>query len=157
MQQSKTLLILVLVIVLSIAGFILVNRQIKNTKTNPLLKIIDENGNVTGPLTIPLNNQNESGENGTATLSEENGKLKVSITISGAPAGLPQPAHIHKGECLDPSDVVYPLTTVLNGKSETQLDISLRTLLSQLPLVVNVHKSPAEATVYVACGNITLQ
>lgn len=106
------------------------------------------------PLTIPLMAQSNSGESGFATLTEEGGKVKVSLIISGEPDGVEEPAHIHLGACPKPGEVKYPLTPVADGISETTLGIPLATILSGLPLAVNVHKSAAEAKVYVACGDI---
>lgn len=105
-------------------------------------------------ITVPLSSQNNSGESGTATLTDVNGKTNVVIAVSGAPSGVTQPAHIHTGTCAAIGAVTYPLTFPVNGKSETTLNVSLDTLLGQLPLAINIHKSVAESSVYVACGDI---
>lgn len=106
--------------------------------------------------TITLDEQNESSESGTAVLTEENGKVKVTLNMTGAPADIPQPAHIHSGACPDVGVVVYPLTSVVNGVSETTLDVTIAGLKSQEPLGINVHKSVPEAKVYVSCGDLAL-
>lgn len=103
---------------------------------------------------IPLLEQNNSGESGKASLSEVDGKVKVTLTTVGAPAGVTQPAHIHVGTCPDVGAVTYPLTSVVDGMSETILDVSLDQLKSELPLGINVHKSVAEASIYVSCGDL---
>ena len=104
-------------------------------------------------LTVTLNELNGSGESGTATLSESNGQLKVSINLANAPAD-PQPAHIHQGTCanLNPAPA-YPLTNVVNGTSETTLPLTMATLQGG-QFAINVHKSATEVSVYVACGDI---
>jgi Cu/Zn superoxide dismutase len=106
------------------------------------------------PLTVRLTPQNNSGESGTATLTEEGTKTKVAVTVTGAPAGAAQPMHVHKGTCaqLDPKPA-YGLTTLANGKSETTIDVPLATLQSG-GFAINGHKSAQEASVYVFCGNI---
>src|SRR5438552_9946512 len=107
------------------------------------------------PVTIQLSEQNGSGESGTATLSDMgNGQTHVVLNLSNAP-GVAQPAHIHKGTCanLDPTPT-YPLTSVTNGQSDTMVPVSLVNLTSGT-FAINVHKSAAEAGVYVACGDIT--
>ena len=106
--------------------------------------------------TVQLTAQNNSGITGTATLEDvAGGKTKVTLKLTGAPAGVAEPAHIHDGTCanLNPTPK-YPLTNVSNGTSETTVDVSIADLTSQ-PFAINVHKSPQEAAVYVSCGNIT--
>ncbi len=106
--------------------------------------------------TVTLSAQNNSGESGTATLKEDSGKVKVTLDLTGAPADVMQPAHIHMGSCATLGAVKYPLTFPTNGKSETLLDVKWTDLKAGLPLALNVHKSPAESTVYVACGDLSL-
>jgi hypothetical protein len=107
-----------------------------------------------GPVTIQLTPQNNSGESGTATLTEVGAKTKVAVSINGAPAGAAQPLHVHKGTCaqLDPAPA-FGLTTLANGKSETTIDVPL-TNLQQGSFAINGHKSAQDAKTYVFCGNI---
>lgn len=108
---------------------------------------------VSSSISINLTEQNGSGEYGVATLSEEGGKVKVTLSMSGSPLGVIQPAHIHIGSCPEVGAVKYPLTFPENGNSDTLLDTTLDELRSQLPLAINVHKSSQEAKIYVACGD----
>jgi hypothetical protein len=103
-------------------------------------------------LTVKLAEQNNSKQTGTATVEEENGKIVVTLTLTGGAFTQPQPAHFHVGTCEKPGKVVYPLTEVKNGSSKTTLDVNLGKLNDQTPLVLNVHKSDAELSVYTACG-----
>ena len=111
----------------------------------------------TGPLnrfTVQLMEQNGSGQSGTATITgTDDGKIMVMVQLSNG-TGVAQPAHIHRGTCanLDPRPA-YPLTSVTNGVSDTMVDVSTETLLNG-EYAINVHKSAAEASVYVACGDI---
>ncbi len=77
-------------------------------------------------LVIDLEELNDSGVSGTATLTDNgDGTTTVSIEVSGAAGG--HPAHIHNGTCddLDPNPL-YPLTTVdENGTSETDVPYTL--------------------------------
>jgi hypothetical protein len=67
----------------------------------------------------------------------------------------PQPANIHVGHCPSPGAVQYPLVNVVNGKSTSELDVSMEDILASAPeLSVNVHKSAAESKVYTACADI---
>jgi LPXTG-motif cell wall-anchored protein len=110
-----------------------------------------------GPVTVTLAAQNDSGESGTAVLTDlGGGKTKVEITISGQPAGVPQPVHIHMGTCtnLDPKSA-YALTNVVDGKSETTVHASVESLMNG-NFAINGHKSAQEASVYVFCGAISV-
>ena len=103
-------------------------------------------------VTIVLTAQNSSGQSGTAVLTADGPATKVVIALSNAPG--PHPAHIHAGACPTPGAVVFPLTAVANGRSETTVAASLSTILGE-PHAINVHKSPAEIPVYTSCGDIS--
>lgn len=106
--------------------------------------------------TAKLQPQNNSGESGTATLTKagEN-QTKVVLEVQGQPAGVSQPVHIHKGTCakLDPKPA-YPLSPVVNGKSETTVKASVDNL-QKGGYAINGHKSAKEASTYVFCGEIS--
>lgn len=111
--------------------------------------------NAADPVSVTLNAQNDSGQTGTATLTDlGNGKIKVEVNVSNAPAGVPQPLHIHKGTCanLDPRPA-FPLTNAVDGVSVTEIDATLAELQNG-DYAINGHKSAAEASVYVFCGDI---
>lgn len=113
--------------------------------------------NLTQPsIIVSLTAQNNSGEEGSATLvALEGGKTKVTLNLAGAPADIAQPAHIHSGSCANLGEVLYPLTSPVNGQSETTLNVALAEgILNRLPLSVNVHKSSSEVNIYYACGDI---
>ena len=110
-----------------------------------------------GPLTVKLNPQSNSGESGTATLTEEGGKTKVVLAVTGQPTGVAQPVHVHKGTCaqLDPKPA-YGLASLTNGKSETTIDVSLASLQKD-KFAINGHRSAQDAKTYVFCGDIAAQ
>ncbi|MBI4057917.1 hypothetical protein HY405_01190 [Candidatus Microgenomates bacterium] len=108
-------------------------------------------------VTVALGELGKSGESGTAILREEAGKLTVTLDLTGAPKGVKQPAHIHKGTCPGVGAVLYPLNFPVDGQSVTSLDITLDSLSPQLPLAINVHKSESQSNVYVACGDIKIE
>ena len=111
-------------------------------------------GRAAGPVTVKLEPQNNSGESGTATLTEEGGKTKVAVSVTGQPAGVAQPMHIHKGTCdkLDPKPT-YGLPSLINGKSEATVDVSLADL-QKGGYAINGHKSAQAVSTYVYCGAI---
>ena len=107
-----------------------------------------------GKLTMPLVAQNDSGQDGEATLSEvDSDTTRVVLEVGNAPDN-PQPAHIHRGSCenLDP-EPAYGLENVVDGASTTEVSVAIEDLVGQ-GFAVNVHKSGEEAQVYVACGDI---
>lgn len=105
-------------------------------------------------MNVMLSAQGDSNESGVATLQETGGRVTVSIFLTGYTAGAVQPAHIHSGVCPGVGEVVYPLNSVVNGRSTTELNVSLAQLMQQLPLAVNVHKSNAEIGIYTSCGSL---
>jgi hypothetical protein len=108
-------------------------------------------------VTIDLDELNDSGQSGTATLTEENGQTRVVIDINAPEEeDIEQPAHIHAGTCDDLGGVEYPLDNVVDGSSETVVDVSLEDLMSGV-YAVNVHLSTDEPGTWVACGNIPTQ
>lgn len=106
------------------------------------------------PMTVTMKAMNGSGMDGTATLTDlGSGKTKVMLDLKNGPAG-PQPAHVHEGTCatLNPAPK-YPLTNVVNGRSETTLDVGMSDLMKG-SMAINVHKSPQDIPTYVSCGDI---
>jgi len=114
-----------------------------------------EGGAMMGQLAYNFTAQNNSGETGTVTFSQaQKDTTNVVIALNGAPKGVSQPAHIHVGSCKTLGAASHPLTNVVNGKSETILDISYDNLWKEVPFAVNVHKSSAEAKIYTACADV---
>ena len=107
-----------------------------------------------GTLDVPLVAQNDSGQDGEATLSEvDSDTTRVVLEVEN-PSVEPQPAHIHRGSCenLDPQPA-YALENVVDGNSTTEVKVAIEDLVGR-GFAVNVHKSADEAQVYVACGDI---
>jgi hypothetical protein len=105
-------------------------------------------------MTANMAAENASNQSGTVTLTETaQGKTRVQINIASASdAALQQPAHIHTGTCEMPGPVSHPLTNVVAGKSTTDLNVDIDEFKKNPnKYIVNVHKSAAEASVYVSC------
>jgi hypothetical protein len=113
-------------------------------------------GNLPNIITVTLNQQNNSGQSGTAVIAPtKDGKVNVTLNLKGGNFTNPQPAHIHVGSCPKPGAVQYPLTNVVNGKSVTTLNVTMETLLaSSDKLALNVHKSASDLNTYTACGDV---
>ncbi len=107
-------------------------------------------------ITIKMVAQNDSGENGTATLTQVADGTRVEVKLDGAPKDVPQPTHIHVGNCGHINKAPeYPLTSTTNGVAvSTVKGVSLADLL-KATYAINVHKSGTDIATYVSCGNIT--
>jgi hypothetical protein len=108
-------------------------------------------------IVVPLKAVGGSGEMGRAIITDMPGivpMVKVSITVSGEPAGANQPSHIHKGVCGSNGPILKPLTNVVNGHSVTSITGITVTQLKAQPTYINIHKSAAQLSVIVTCGNI---
>jgi predicted lipoprotein with Yx(FWY)xxD motif len=101
---------------------------------------------------VKLDKGRDDDQNGMAVLVSQGAKTEVNLFIKPLP-GVVQPAHIHEGACPVPGAVKYPLTNVAEGKSKTVMDVALADLLKG-GFAINAHKSAAEASKYVACGNL---
>jgi hypothetical protein len=105
---------------------------------------------------VSLDEQNKSGQKGTAIFLEEpGGKVKVTINTTGGDFHKEtQPAHVHLGSCPKPGEVKHKLLNLLSGASETILEVSIDELLTSGEMAVNIHKSDKEMSSYTACGNL---
>ena len=101
---------------------------------------------------VKLEPQNNSNESGTATLTPAGDSTKVVLEVKGAEGT--QPTHIHKGTCaqLDPKPA-FPLSPVVNGKSETTVKASMKDLTAG-GYAINGHKSAQDLKTYVFCGDL---
>lgn len=119
-----------------------------------LLAVVAEAAFAGGTITVRLDAQSNSGQTGTATLQAAGEQTKVVIKLANVPAGVAQPAHIHRGTCdnLDKAPR-WSLKAVQDGRSVTLVPVALDTILKQ-PMAINIHKSAIETQIYVACGDI---
>ena len=102
-----------------------------------------------------MNQDNNSGQSGIATLTQQGDTLIVDVSLSKGNADADEGAHIHSGKCGAVGDIIAPLSKVVDGKSHTEIkdpDVTLEKVLAK-PHVVNVH-SANDGTVYVSCGDI---
>ncbi len=104
-------------------------------------------------ITLNLGAGRDGDQAGTATLTVKGDETEVTLNIKPGAAGVAQPVHIHEGACPVPGGVKFPLTNVADGKSTTMVKAKLADLLTG-GFAINAHLSGAEASKYVACGNI---
>jgi hypothetical protein len=122
-----------------------------------LLGIIAASPPASAPTTITIKMvaQNDSGENGTAVLTQVADGTRVEVKLDGAPTDVAQPTHIHVGNCGHINKAPeYPLTATTNGTGvSTVKGVQLADLLKGT-YAINVHKSGTDIGTYVSCGNI---
>jgi len=148
-KKGVAFLPIIVVIALIIAGIFLFT---KSDMPN------EEEGRI---LEVALSQQNNSGQEGTVTITEETDETtKVLVTLSGGKEGVSQPMHIHEGNCEAPGAVYIALNDIVNGTSETILQQYFDSVVSKenstSTLIINVHKSKEEISNYTACGAIEL-
>ena len=108
----------------------------------------------TTAVTIPMKALNNSGETGTATITQESDGIKVVVSLKGAPSAA-QPTHIHIGTCGNiKAAPEYALVSLTDGTSTSAVKgVTLDQLLAG-HYAINVHKSADDLGTYVACGDI---
>ena len=104
-------------------------------------------------LTVELSAVGDSGQSGTATLTASGDGTVVTVDVD-EPVSASQPAHIHEGTCdnLTP-EPAYGLANVVEGQSETTVDVALEDLTSQ-DYAINLHMSGEDLATYTSCGDI---
>ena len=114
-----------------------------------------------GLIQIDLDEQNNSGISGTATLEDQgDGTTRVDLVLEGVEEKGAYPAHIHAGQCPEPGEITYPLESVVfnanagAGVSVTILEASIDEILA-VQSAINVHLY-SDPSVYVACGNLPM-
>lgn len=121
-------------------------------------KLTMNGGNSNNKKTVEIffhaNQSTKFSQSGQAILIEQNGRLTLSLDLSTIPLRKPQPAYIQYGSCLTPKKILYSLSDVVAGLSETDLDINLDQLKSKRPLSIDIRKSYDEIKVQTACANL---
>jgi hypothetical protein len=104
-------------------------------------------------VTFDLDNFNDSGQDGTATLTPNGGSTIVTLAL---PTGVLESelANIQAGECGAVGDIVHSLTSFVDGSgiSATTLNVSLASLRTG-NFIVNVYDS-GDPDTNTACGSI---
>lgn len=108
----------------------------------------------TTSLTVDMKALSNSGETGTATLTQTPDGVKVVVTLKGAPSAA-QPTHIHAGTCGHINAAPeWPLTSLADGTSTSLVKGVTIDQMLKTPYAINVHKSADDLGTYVACGDI---
>jgi hypothetical protein len=103
---------------------------------------------------LQLEPVDDSGVSGTVRITSDNGQVTVAILLTeGLEEDAVHPVHIHDGTCDDLGGVAYPLEDIVDGVSETTLEVDLAEIMTG-EYAINVHLSADEMSVWVACADI---
>ncbi|MBI2756499.1 MAG: LPXTG cell wall anchor domain-containing protein [Chloroflexi bacterium] len=112
-----------------------------------------------GTTTVTMAAQNNSGIAGTAVLTDlGGGRTRVVVNVTDPTGAVAKVGHIHDGTCATLGGVRYPLTTLMNGQSTTEVAASLADLRAGV-FAVNFHRGATPETTpapYTSCGNIVV-
>lgn len=146
-DNNQNIIVLGLALVTAIGGYL----YLKNMAPKEMVEVPQPR-----TATVALSAQNKSNQSGAATLKEMEGKVLVTLSVTPGAKGVPQPAHIHLGSCPTPGDVKYPLTSVIDGMSETTVNVTYDELMKGGLMAINIHKSQPQVKTYVVCGDVKL-
>jgi hypothetical protein len=105
--------------------------------------------------TFNMTQYSDSGQEGVVTFTDEGGKVRVTVELSGYSTDVPQPSHIHSGNCPRIGPIIFSLTDVVDNRAETVLDTTFDDLIANNEtLNVNVHESYDNFKAYTSCGDI---
>lgn len=97
---------------------------------------------------------------GTAEARVISGETTVTISLTGAPAGVAMPWHVHEGSCGSGGPIVgsaaayQPITIGNDGRATGSARIGVR-LDEAKSYHVNVHESTSNLATIIACGNLS--
>jgi hypothetical protein len=104
--------------------------------------------------TVKMHALNNSGQNGTATVSDLGGKVRVAMNLANEPATASEPSHVHFGHCPKIKAIpAYNVGPILKGKATSIVDLSWAQINSG-KYVVMVHQSAQAMGTYESCANI---
>ena len=113
-------------------------------------------------LVVPMQSQNNSGEDGATTFTQHGARLTVKISVTPSADQGPQAAHLHPGQCgelggalsvLPGGGQAVALRPVVQGISETELSGVTIDQLTGGRYSINLHYSK-DPTLYVSCGEL---
>ena len=114
--------------------------------------------------TIAMVQQNNSGQDGTATLTDTADGLEITVTVARSAVTGSQTSHVHDGRCDNVGAITAGLPPISDKSEQPNLDggtIFFRNILTGKKLsdlrdgnhVINVHDA-RDNSLYVSCGEI---
>jgi Cu/Zn superoxide dismutase len=111
-------------------------------------------GDPQNSITIAMHELNNSGQNGTATITDMGGEVRVTVSVAGEPESASEPSHVHFGRCPKIKAIpAYNVGPILKGKATSVVGLTW-TEINSGKYVVMLHESAAALGTYVSCGNI---
>jgi Cu/Zn superoxide dismutase len=105
-------------------------------------------------LNINLGQQNNSNQNGIATVKDVSGGVLVKVSVQNEPKGASEPSHIHPGTCAKLNPAPWKvLNNVVNGTAVTTVKGITVADLKKSQYAINVHDG-SNYTRYVSCGDL---
>ena len=105
-------------------------------------------------LSIKLGQQNNSNQNGSATVKDVSGGVLVKVSVQNEPKGASEPSHIHPGTCAKINPAPWKvLNNVVNGTAVTTVKGITVADLKKSQYAINVHDA-SNYTRYVSCGDL---
>ncbi len=109
--------------------------------------------------TVVMNPENNSGQSGTAVLTElSKTKTRIEVSLKASDDPRPQLMHVHTNHCGEIGPVKFGLTSVTpdpknprKATSSTDIELSFDELRKG-PYAINAH-DVRDFSLYVACGN----
>lgn len=113
----------------------------------------DDGGGGGDAISVSLSPVGDASQFGTATLTPDGDQTRVVLDVD-SPVSPSQPAHIHEGTCDNlTAEPAYGLPNVVDGRSESTVDVSLETLTAS-DYAINLHMSDDDLQTYTSCGDI---
>ncbi len=147
-----------------VAGLGACHSNASDTDTTPTPAYKASASDSTGTArTVQLQSENNSGITGSATLTPAGTETRVTLTLvppaGGSASGQSHVAHIHKGTCAAPGEVVAPLGTV-TASGETFAPLSKTVSISASTLtdgqhIVAAHATEDPSSATVACAQLS--
>ena len=103
------------------------------------------------PIFAQLFAPKQSSASGYVRLSEVTGKILIQLKSDDISDKI---GFIYKGNCSAKGKIVYPLASLVDGKSQTIWETNLDSISKQLPLSVKVFKDAKNLNSYTRCADL---
>lgn len=106
-------------------------------------------------LNINMGAMNGSKQDGSASVTDKNGGVEVTVHLNNEPKGASEPSHVHQGSCkkLNPAPWKM-LHNVIGGTATTFVGGLTVAQIKGGTYAINVHKSANDLKTYVSCGDL---